>query len=54
MVDLESQIQESADDVVALVAEMVLERFHLCADCCRFEHGDGGFLKRDVGSSVQV
>nr|POE47029.1 hypothetical protein CFP56_00361 [Quercus suber] len=52
--EVEAHGPEAAGDVVALVAEVRLQRLHLVAHLVGLEHGDGGFLEGHVGAAVEV
>ena len=54
MLHLEAEVLQAAQDVVTLGFEMGLQRFHLLEHVTGLEHGDGGFLEGDVGSTVKV
>ena len=52
--DVEAHGAQAVDDVVALVAEVVLEGHHFFLHEGGLEHGDGGFLEGHVGAAVEV
>ena len=52
--DDEAHAAQAVDNVVALLAEMVLQRLHLLLHDGRVEHGDGGLLEGHVGAAVEV
>jgi hypothetical protein len=54
VVELEAHVRQAAENVVALVAEVGLQGFHLVAHFGRLEHGDRGFLEGHVGATVEV
>ena len=52
--DLKANLLQTAKDVVALVAEVPLERFHFLEHFVGLEHGNRRFLEGYVRSSVEV
>jgi hypothetical protein len=52
--DMETHTTETFNDIVSLVTEMTLESLHFCENLVGLEHGDGGFLERNVSSSIEV
>ena len=50
----ESDTLEPVDDIVSFALEMCLQGFHFFQDFVRLEHRDCGFLKGNVGASVQI
>lgn len=51
---LEAHLLQPADDVVALVAEVPLQRGHLGLDALRLQHRDRGLLEGHVAAAVEV
>jgi len=52
--DLEAHRSQSINDVISLLAEVMLQGAHLVLDFSGLEHGDSSFLERYVGTSVEV
>jgi hypothetical protein len=52
--ELEAHFLQTANDIIALGAEMHLQSPHLVADARRREHLYGGFLEGHVAASVEV
>lgn len=52
--DVKADLLQTAKDVIALVAEVPLERFHLLEHLVGLEHRNRRFLEGYVGSSVKV
>ena len=52
--DLKANLLQTAQDVIALGAEMPLERFHLLEHLVGLEHGNRRFLERYVCSAIEV
>ena len=52
VVELKAHVFQAAEHVVALLAEVELQGFHLVAHLGRLQHGDGGFLEGHVGAAV--
>lgn len=50
----EANLMQTLQDVVALFAEVGLQRLHLGADEGGLQHRDGGFLEGHVGATVEV
>jgi hypothetical protein len=54
VLDHETHFTETLDDIVALVAEMSLQRNHFLLHKGGLEHGNGGLLKGSVGATIEV
>lgn len=52
--DVETDLLQAAQNIISLRFEVPLERLHLMEHFVGFEHGNGGFLKWDIGTAVQV
>jgi hypothetical protein len=52
--DLEAHRSQSVNDIVSLLAEVMLQGTHLVLDLVGFEHGDSSLLEGNVGASVEV
>ena len=52
--NLEANLLQPAKDIIALVAEVPLERFHFLKHLVGLEHGNRRFLEGYVRSSVEV
>lgn len=52
--DLEAHLSQSANYIVSLFAEVVLQGAHLVLDFSRLKHGNGSLLEGDVGASIEI
>jgi hypothetical protein len=52
--DLEAHRCQSVNDIVSLLAEVMLQSTHLVLDFGGLKHGDGSLLEGNVGASVEV
>ena len=50
----EANLAEPGDDKVALLLEVLLQSNHLFLNVWRFKHGDGGFLERYCGATIEI
>lgn len=54
VLDHEAHVTEALDHIVALVAEVSLQRNHLLLHKGRLKHGNRGLLERCVGTTIEV